>query len=209
MLRIPTFAASTIGGLFSRMVIGASPFLLALQLQIGFGLSAFQAGLLTFIGAVGALMMKTTARPIIARFGFRSVLIGNALIVAAISACYTGFRATTPHWLLLGTLLVGGFFRSLQFTALNALGYADVPAPLMSRASSLATMFQQLAQSLGIGLAAVLIHYTMVWRGSSGITTANIAPAFSIVAALSLLALYFYIRLPRAAGAEVSGNHGR
>jgi EmrB/QacA subfamily drug resistance transporter len=207
LLRIGTFTASVIGGLFSRLVIGATPFLLALLLQLGFGLSAFRAGLLTFVGAVGALLMKTTARPIIQRFGFRRVLIVNALAVAALSGSYCLFRATTPHWILLSVLLVGGFFRSLQFTALNALGYADVPPPQMSRASSLASMFQQLAQSLGIGIAALLIHFTLAWRHSPALGAADIAPAFAIVAALSLVALFFFIRLPPAAGAEVSGRH--
>jgi EmrB/QacA subfamily drug resistance transporter len=207
LLRIGTFTASVIGGLFSRLVIGATPFLLALQLQLGFGLSAFRAGLLTFVGAVGALLMKTTARPIIQRFGFRRVLIANALAVAALSGSYCLFRASTPHWILLSVLLVGGFFRSLQFTALNALGYADVPPPQMSRASSLASMFQQLAQSLGIGIAALLIHFTLAWRHSPALSAADITPAFAIVAALSLVALFFFIRLPPDAGAEVSGRH--
>ena len=206
LLNIQTFAASTVGGLFSRLVIGASPFLLALLLQLGFGLSAFQAGLLTFTGAVGALLMKTTARPIIRRFGFRSVLIANALAVAAISASYALFRQTTPHWVLIATLLTGGFFRSLQFTALNAMGYADVPPRLMSRASSLASMFQQLAQSLGVGLAAILIHYTLAWRHSPVLTAADITPAFAVIAGLSLVALFFFIPLPADAGAEVSGR---
>lgn len=206
LLRIRTFAASTIGGLFSRLVVGASPFLLALLLQVGFGLSAFATGLLTFSAAAGALAMKATARPIIARFGFKRVLVANTLIVAASSAGYALFRPDTPHWLLFVALLVGGFFRSLQFTALNAMGYADVPAPLMSRASSLATMFQQLAQSLGIGLAATLIQYTMVWRGMPGLTPENIAPAFAIIALLSLLALAYYLPLAADAGSEVSGR---
>jgi EmrB/QacA subfamily drug resistance transporter len=206
LFKIQTFTASTVGGMFSRLVIGASPFLLALLLQLGFGLSAFQAGLLTFVGAVGALLMKTTARPIIRRFGFKNVLIGNALIVALISGGYAFFQITTPHWILLATLLVGGFFRSLQFTALNAMGYADVPPPLMSRASSLASMFQQLAQSLGVGLAAILIHYTLAWRHSPSLSAADITPAFAVVAALSLIALFFFTALPADAGAEVSGR---
>ncbi|TPG41020.1 DHA2 family efflux MFS transporter permease subunit [Sphingomonas koreensis] len=206
LLKIPTFTASTVGGLFSRLIVGASPFLLALLLQLGFGLSAFEAGLLTFTGAVGALLMKTTAKPIIRWFGFKRVLIFNAVAVAALSASYALFRVTTPHWILITTLLIGGFFRSLQFTALNAMGYADVSDAQMSRASSLASMFQQLAQSLGIGLAAMLIHYTIAWRGDAGLTAADISPAFAIVAALSLIALLFFVPLRADAGAEVSGR---
>jgi hypothetical protein len=106
----------------------------------------------------------------------------------------------------LATLLVGGFFRSLQFTALNAMGYADVPPALMSRASSLASMFQQLAQSLGVGLAAILIHYTLAWRHSPSLSAADITPAFAVVAALSLIAVLFFRVLPADAGAEVSGR---
>lgn len=206
LLKIRTFTAASVGGLFSRIIIGASPFLLAMLLQVGFGLSAFEAGLLTFAGAVGALAMKVTAQPIIQRFGFRTILSINALIVAALSGCYAFFTASTPHWLLISTLLVGGFFRSLQFTALNALGYADVPEELMSRASSLSSMFQQLARSLGVGLGASLIHSTMAWNGSTHATTADIAPAFAIVALISLVGLFFYGTLPKDAGSEVSGK---
>jgi EmrB/QacA subfamily drug resistance transporter len=206
LLEIRTFTASAVGGLFSRLMIGASPFLLALLLQLGFGLSAFEAGLLTFTSALGALAMKATARPIIRRFGFKTVLIVNALATAASSGVYALFRATTPHWLLILVLLTGGFFRSLQFTALNALGYADVPPELMSRASSLSSMFQQLAQSLGVGLAAILIHYTLAWHHSTTLVAADTTPAFAIVAVLSLIALFFFIPLPADAGAEVSGR---
>lgn len=206
LFRIDTFYVSTIGGFFSRLIIGAVPFLLALLLQIGFGLSALESGLLTFIGAVGALMMKTTARPILARFGFRPVLIGNALLMAASSGACALFRPGTPHWLLMLTLLIAGFFRSLQFTALNTIAFADVPSPRMSRASSLSTVFQQLAQSFGIGLAALLVHYTMQWRGSDAIDAANIAPAFFLVALVSLGGVVFFIPMARDAGAEMAGR---
>jgi len=205
LMKIQTFTASTVGGLFSRLVIGASPFLLALLLQLGFGLSAFRAGLLTFASAAGALVMKSTARRIISWFGFRTVLLTNSLLLAATFACCGLFRSSTPHWLLLATLLVGGFFRSLQFTALNAMGFADVSPPLMSKASSLSSMFQQLAQSLGVGLAAVLIHYTLMWRHSPALTAADITPAFGAVAAISLISMLFFIPLPADAGEEVSG----
>ncbi len=206
LLRIKTFKAATIGGLLSRLVNGASPFLLALLLQVGFGLSALSAGLLTFVAAAGALLMKTTARPILSRFGFRTVLVVNALLVAGLSALYGAFTAATAHWLLLIVLLVSGFFRSLQFTALNALAYADVPAASMSRASSMASMFQQIAQSLGVGLAAVLVHAFASRGAPHALAARDISPAFVVIAGISLCALFFYARLPAGAGAEVSGR---
>ena len=61
-----------------RLGIGALPFLLPLLMQVGFGLSPFQSGLVTFASAVGAMGMKTLAARIIRTFGFRNMLTVNA-----------------------------------------------------------------------------------------------------------------------------------
>jgi len=206
LLRLPTFVASTIGGAFVRIAVGGTPFLLAMLLQMGLGLSAFTAGLMTFASGAGALAMKTTARPILERFGFRSVLVVNTIAAAAMVASYSLFGAHTPHWLIFLTLLTGGFFNSLQFTALNAIGYADIEHHRMSRASSLASMAQQLAQSVGIGFAAILIGVVRGIRHSPAMTTADVSPVFVILALVSLPALGFFARLTPEAGAELSGG---
>jgi EmrB/QacA subfamily drug resistance transporter len=203
--RIQTYSASVIGGGFSRLVIGASPFLLAMLLQVAFGLSAFAAGLMTFVSAAGALFMKTVAPPLIRRYGFRRILVSNTYITAAALACYALFRPGTPHAVILLVLFVGGFFRSLQFTCLGSMAYADIPNSLMSQASSLSSVGQQLAQAVGVGLAALILHLTVEWRGSTTLDAYDIAPAFLIVAALSLCALFFYTRLPVNAAAELRG----
>jgi len=206
LLKVPSFAASCFGGLFSRFSIGAIPFLMALLLQLGFGLSAFAAGSLTFMGAVGAITMKSAAPPIIRKFGFRSVLVGNTFLVGFFSAGNGFIRPATPHILLMIWLLFGGFFRSLQFTALNTFGYAEVSTPQMSRASSMATMFQQIAQSLGVALSAIIVHYTLLWHGNRPLDATSLEPAFFLIGALSLGGLFFFVPLARDAGAEVSGQ---
>ena len=208
LLRIPTFMASTVGGAFMRMGMGATPFLLALLLQMGFGMSAFAAGLMTFASGSGALLMKATARPIINWLGFKPVLVGNTIITALTFMSYCLFRSTTAHVVIIATLLVGGFFRSLQFTALNALAYADVDQSQMSRASSLSSMGQQLSQSIGIGLAAMLLGLVRGLHHSSTATlkAADVSPAFFIIGVISLAGLFFFIPLSRDAGAEVSGK---
>jgi EmrB/QacA subfamily drug resistance transporter len=206
LLRIPTFMSSTVGGAFLRMGMGASPFLLALLLQMGFGMSAFAAGMMTFASGAGALVMKFTARPIIRWLGFKPVLVGNTLITALTFMSYCLFTAATWPVLIIATLLVGGFFRSLQFTALNAIAYADVDAAQMSRASSLSAMGQQLAQSIGIGLAAILLDLIRHLHHSSGLAAADVSPAFFIVGVLSLAGLFFFVPLAKDAGAEVSGK---
>jgi EmrB/QacA subfamily drug resistance transporter len=206
IFRLRSFMTSTIGGLFLRMAMGATPFLLALLLQLGFGMNALEAGLITFTSAAGALLMKVTARPIINRFGFKTVLVVNTVITGGIFMGYSLFRSDTAHALIIATLLIGGFFRSLQFTALNALAYAEVDQPRMSRASSLASVAQQLSQSLGIGLAAILLGMIRHWRGSSGLSAGDVTPAFLIIGAISFVSLAFFLPLPADAGAEVSGR---
>jgi EmrB/QacA subfamily drug resistance transporter len=209
LLRIPTFRASIVGGFLFRMGIGATPFLLPLMLQIGFGLTPFESGTLTFVSAVGALLMKTTAGPILRRFGFRRVLIGNAVVGGALLATYGLFEATTPHWIILAVLIVSGYFRSLQFTSVNTIAYADMPRERMSRATSFASVCQQLSLSVGIGTGALLLHLTVTARGDTHLAAMDFAPAFFALGLLSALSCLVHLQLRPDAGAEVSGHVAR
>ncbi|HXN84651.1 MAG TPA: MFS transporter [Candidatus Binataceae bacterium] len=206
LMQIPTFAASTIGGGLFRMGIGALPFLLAMLLQLVFGLSPFASGLLTFTSAAGALFMKITAGPIIRRLGFRSVLIGNGIVSSFILMSYSFFRPTTPHLVIILALLSGGFFRSLQFTALGTLAYADVSPQLMSNASSLSSMAQQLFISLGVAIAALLLHLSLGFRGSSTLTVHDFTAPFVVMGVLAMLSSLLFVPLEYDAGDEVSGR---
>jgi EmrB/QacA subfamily drug resistance transporter len=205
LLKIPTFLVATLGGGLYRMGIGALPFLLAMLLQVVFGLSPFASGMLTFTSAAGALFMKTTATPIIRRLGFRSVLISNGVISSFIMMSYALFRPTTPHFLIVTALLLGGFFRSLQFTALGTLAYADVPNQMMSGASTLSSMAQQLFLSLGVALGAMLLHLSLTAHGGH-LTTSDFTPAFVVMGVLALLSSLLFLPLEYHAGDEVSGR---
>ena len=121
LFRLRNFAMSMIGALLFRIGVGATPFLLPLLLQVGFGMSPFQSGSITFAAAVGAMAMKFAAPPMLRRYGFRNVLVVNALIAGGFVALPAAFTPATPIWLITVLLLVGGFFRSLQFTSINAL----------------------------------------------------------------------------------------
>jgi MFS family permease len=175
-------------------------------LQVGFGMTAFAAGLMTFVSAVGALVMKTTAPPILRRFGFRTVLMVNGVICAATFMVYALFKIDTPHWLIMIALAVGGFFRSLQFTSLNGMAYADLEQAQMSRGTTTASMAQQFMQSVSIGLAATLLHFLMKWRGETHLTGVTVAPAFAILGAMTLISLFWFARLPRDAGDEMNNR---
>ena len=208
LLRIATFRAGVLGGSFFRIGIGSVPFLLPLMLQLSFGLTPFQSGAITFAASAGSMLMKTTAAPIIRRFGFRTILILNVPISAAFLAATGFFTATTAHAVIIATLLVGGFFRSLEFTAINAMAYADIEPRDMSRATSFASVMQQLALSLGVAFGALILQAARGLRGETAITQSDFAFAFWIMAAISALSVVFFLRLPAGAGEELAKKPG-
>jgi EmrB/QacA subfamily drug resistance transporter len=206
LLKVPTFRISVLGGSLFRIGIGAIPFLLPLMLQIGFGLSPLASGSLTFIAAVGALFMKTMAKRILERFGFRRVLTINAFIGAAFIAMNGFFTPETPHWLIMVILLIGGCFRSLQFTSLNAIGYAEVSKRDMSYATSLSSAAQQVALSIGVAFGALVVEAVAHMDGRTAIGAEDFGPAFWAVAGVSAFAGFIFARLEPSAGAEMSGH---
>ena len=181
LLRLPTMRASIIGGFLFRLGIGALPFLLPLLMQVGFGLSPLRSGLVTFASAVGAMGMKTLAARIIRTFGFRNIMIINAVVSSVFLAACALFTITTPLLLIMILLVVGGFFRSLQFTAINTLAYAEVEPAQMSRATTLVSVNQQLAVSAGVAVGAFSVESTMWVHHVTELSAADFAPGFIVV----------------------------
>jgi EmrB/QacA subfamily drug resistance transporter len=206
LFKIPTFRASVLGGMFFRVGAGAIPFLLPMLLQIGFGISAFESGLLTFAAAIGAISMKFTAPRILRRFGFKAVLTVNAVVSSLFLLATVMFTEATPGAIIFTVLLVGGFFRSLQFTALNALAFSDLDTQRMSQATSLTSVIQQLSVAFGVSLAAGALEWTRTARADPTLIASDFTPAFLIVSAVSLISTLVFLRLPRDAGSEVSGR---
>jgi MFS family permease len=206
LLKIDTFYASVGGGFLFRIGAGAMPFLLPLMFQLGFGLSAFQSGLLTFVSAVGAVAMKTTAAPIIHRFGFKPILVANAGVSALFAAAIALFTAGTPYAIVLAVLLAGGFFKSLQFTALNSIAYADIDDGAMSRATSFASVAQQLSISTGVAVGALVLEIERMGRPGAHVVADDFPLAFLIVAAIAASSALVFMRLPKDAGASLSAK---
>ena len=208
LLRIPTFAANITGGSLFRITVGCMPFLMPMMLQVGFGMSALNSGLITFAGGLGSFFNKMSTGPILRRFGYRNVFIVNAAIAAIFIAMSALFTAATPVLLMFVVLGIGGYFRSLQFTALNSLAFAEITPPKMSAATSFMSMVQQLTNGLGIAFAAIALHFAHVWRGGAGdaLLPADFRVAFVTVALLSLGSIYFFRLLPPAAGSDVTGH---
>jgi len=206
LLRLPTMRASIVGGFLFRLGIGAMPFLLPLLMQIGFGLSPFSSGLVTFGTAAGAMGMKTLAARIIRTFGFRNLMTVNAVISSVFLGACALFTVTTPLLLILIILVVGGFFRSLEFTAINTVAYAEVEPPQMSRATTLVSVNQQLAVSAGVAVGAFSVETTLWMRHMTELTADVFAPAFLVVSVISMLSAFLFWRMPDDAGHEISGR---
>lgn len=205
LFRIPTFVHSTIGASLFRIGVGATPFLLPLLFQVGFGMSPFHSGLMTFASALGALFMKAFAPPLLRRFGFRTVLLVNCVVAAISIAAPAGFTPTTPITLMLALILAGGFFRSLQFTSIGALTFADIPQDKMSGATTISGVAQQLSLSLGVSIGAMAIEFTIHLTGVSLGPQAFWA-AFIVVAFITLSSIVPLTRLRPDAGDELSGR---
>ena len=150
--------------------------------------------------------MKTVTVVILRRFGFRQVMIVNALISSAVLGVYGLFTAQTPHALVIMVLLVGGCLRSLQFTAVGAIAFADISQAWMSQASGLQSMSQRLAQSLGVAFGAYALELSSSLQGHSTIVAADFWPAFLAIALVSGASVFYNVALPHDAGAELSGK---
>jgi hypothetical protein len=206
LMRFSSFRHSVIGGNLYRIAVGATPFLVPLMLQLGFGFSAFQSGMITFGSALGAVLMKFTVSPLVRRFGYRNLLMINGVLSCGMFAAKASFTATMPVVLMFGILLVSGFMRSLQFSALNTLAYADIETKDMARANAVYTVLQQLFLAIGVAVAAFLLDARLWWAEREALIAADFSFALLVVSATSAFALLSYRKLDGNAGASISGR---
>ena len=207
LMRIPTFAASVIAGSLFRVPVGALPFLLPMMLQIGFGKSPMQSGLVTFAAAAGAIAMKPVAQPLLRRFGFRNTLVINGALGSVFIILCALFTPSWPPLLISLLLLVGGFFRSLQFTAFNTIAYGDIPRARMSAATSLYSTIQQVTLTLGIVVGAAVLEFSAALHHRIHAMPADFSLAFILVGLFGALSIPACARLSPDAGEAVSGHH--
>ena len=206
LLRIPTFAVSVLAGTLFRVGVGAIPFLLPLMFQLGFGASAAQSGTVTFASAIGAMVMKPAAQRALRAFGFRATLFWNAALSAGGVALCAAFRSWWPLPGIYAALILGGFLRSLQFTAYNTIAYADIPRERMSAATSLYATIQQLSLTFGVTIGTSALALSSGFAGHETLQVSDFSFAFLVVAVLMLLAAPASRLMPEDAGAEVSGH---
>ncbi len=209
LLRYRTFLVAAAGGSLFRIGIGAIPFLLPMMLQLTFNKSATESGLITFASSLGALAMKPAATGALRLFGFRDTLLANCMISTVLLGAVAFFQPDWSMALIYLVLLAGGFFRSLQFTAYNALAYSDIPRARMGLATGLFSTMQQVAVTLAVSAGAASLTVTMAMSGTHTPGLADFSTAFLVVASLSMFSLPVSLLMPRDAAREVSGHSGR
>ncbi|HEY1609415.1 MAG TPA: DHA2 family efflux MFS transporter permease subunit [Paraburkholderia sp.] len=211
-LKIPTFSVTVVTGSITRIGIGAVPYLMPLLFQIGFGLSAFQSGLLLLASALGNLGMKALTTRILQRWGFRLVSIVDVTLAALATIACGLLTPGVPLALILIVVFVYGLTRSMQFSALATLAYADVPQPQMSGASTLGSAAMQMSQGLGIAFGAVSLRAAAVVNGETSghvFTLDDFRLAFLFAGVLTLLSVGGYLQMARDAGANLGGGSRR
>lgn len=205
-LKVKSFAVTIWGGSLFRMGVSAVPFLLPLMFEIGFGYDAFAAGRMLMAVFAGNLVMKPMTTSVLRRFGFRRVLVVGGLINAAAIAACAAITTATPLPIVSVVLFVGGMARSMQFTALNTIAFADIPPTTMSSANTLFSAAFQLAMGLGVALGAITWRIGAMLAPPEAIPVLPFQIAFPLVGLVSLVGVLDSVKLASAAGDHVSGR---
>jgi len=207
LLKIRTFRVSVLGGFITRLGVGGLPFLLPLLYQVGMGLPAWQSGLLMMPTALAAMGMKLISVRVLARFGYRQVLIVNTLFIGLTIALFSLVGQGTPFWAIIGIGLMQGFFNSLQFSSMNSLAYADIDDKDSSMASTIASSFQQLSMSFGLATGSLITGWFLgnVPQSNRLMLTSALHHAFLTLAVLTVLSSFMFWRLRRDDGQSISG----
>lgn len=201
IVRIPTYKVTIFTGSLSRMVIGVAPFLVPLMFQEGFGMSPFESGLLFLATMAGNLAIKPATLWIIKRFNFKSVLIINGVMISIFTLFTAFLLPNTPKILIVTVMFLSGMFRSMQFSSISTLAFAEIPQTRMTAANTLYSTVQQMSTGMGIAMGAVFLRFSHMINGETGsYRIADFRLSFIFVALLGLISLYGYTKLAPDAG---------
>lgn len=206
LFRIRTFRAAVSGSYLTRLGIGGIPFLFPLLYQVGLGFSPVQSGLLMMPQALAAMSLKITMPGILARFGYRGVLVSNTLILGLQILLFALIGRNTPVWIVVAQLFCYGFFTSLQYTSMNTLVFADVTEEEASSASSIASTMQQMSISFGVATASLVTAFFLPdrFRSDPPQFIHGIHLAFFVLGGMTILSTIVFSELKKGDGDVVS-----
>jgi EmrB/QacA subfamily drug resistance transporter len=206
LFQVRTFRVSVVGGFVTRLGIGGMPLLLPLLYQLGLGMPPWESGLLMMPTAAAAMGMKFLSAALLRRYGFRQVLIVNT-VMAGLTICL--FSLVTPSTSLAMIVLLGlgqGLFNSLQFSSMNAMGYADIGPADSSMATSIASTFQQMSMSFGLACGSLIAAWYLggVPQTEQVAVTSALHRTFLMVGGLTVLSSLSFWTLRSDDGVNVS-----
>jgi EmrB/QacA subfamily drug resistance transporter len=206
LFRIRTFRTAVLGGFATRLGVGGLPFLLPLLYQIGLGLPAWKSGLLMMPTALAAMGMKLISAPLLARFGYRQVLIVNTVCIGITIGLFSVVKSGTPLSVIVTLGLMQGFFNSLQFSSMNTLAYADVGPDDSSMASTISSSFQQLSMSFGLATGSLVTAWFLgnVPQSNGVMVTSALHSAFVALSVVTILSSLAFWTLRREDGESIS-----
>lgn len=206
LFKVRTFRVSVLGGFITRLGVGGLPFLLPLLYQLGLKLPAWQSGLLMMPTAAAAMGMKLIAPKVLARFGYRQVLMVNTICIGITIGLFSLVGLNTPWYAIAGIGLLQGFFNSLQFSSMNTLAYSDIEPRDSSMASTIASSFQQLSMSFGLAAGSLVTAWFLghVPQTNQVMVTAALHHAFQFLAVMTMLSSFVFWRLRRGDGESIS-----
>ena len=206
LFRIRTFRAAVSGSFFTRLGIGGIPFLFPLLYQVGLGFTPIQSGMLLMPQAVAAISLKLAMAKVLARVGYRTVLVSNTVVLGALIVLFATIGAGTPVWLIVIQAFLFGFFTSLQYTSMNTLVYADVTAEQTSSASTIASTIQQMSMSFGVASASLATAFFIPDRFHSSAPEMihGIHRAFLVLGGLTVVSTIIFRDLRSGDGDNVS-----
>lgn len=205
LLDIPTFSVSIEAGLFFRSTLAAIPFLMPLLFQLQFGMDPFAAGLMVLSIFIGNLAMKAVTSPILHRFGFKRVMIINGVLsILSIIACIF-IDPNMPIPIIVAILFLNGIFRSMQFTSINTIGFADLAPGQISSASAITSASMQLGNTLGVALASLglVVAHSLGDAQTSSLSLQDFQMSLAFIAFISFMGLVCLFRLPSNAGESI------
>ena len=205
LLDIPTFSVSIEAGLFFRSTLAAIPFLMPLLFQLQFGMDPFAAGLMVLSIFIGNLAMKAVTSPILHRFGFKRVMIINGVLsILSIIACIF-IDPNMPISIIVAILFLNGIFRSMQFTSINTIGFADLAPGQISSASAITSASMQLGNTLGVALASLglVVAHNLGDTQTNSLSLQDFQMSLAFIAFISFMGLVCLFRLPSNAGESI------
>jgi len=209
LFRLPLFRITVVAGTFFRFGVGATPFLFPLMLQLTFGFTPFESGMVTFAGALGAFIAKFAAERLIQVTGFRMTLFWSTLVTAIGIFAQALYTPETPIPLILAILATAGFFQSMFWTGANVFVFADVEDKDAGQANVISQVGVQLSLAFGVALGGGVLEAARIFtHGGSEPTLGDFHLAFWVIGAVTLISTAMFLRVPKDAGRHISGHGG-